>query len=78
LSATAILSRAAFPWADDSVGDPTAIEIIWLRAHALAVDEALDATGIEEKSSLKTGTVYLLLKVSIGVAKIFQMHAIEL
>ena len=35
-------------------------------------------TGIEEKSSLKTGTAHLPLKVSIGVAKIFQMHAIEL
>ena len=42
-------SPLAFPWADDFVGDPTAVEITGLRAHALALDEALDATGIEGK-----------------------------
>ena len=42
-------SRVAFPWADDFVGNPTAIEITRLWAHGLAIDEALDAAGIEGK-----------------------------
>ena len=42
-------SRVAFPWAGDFVGNPTAIEITGLRAHGLAIDEALDAAGIEGK-----------------------------
>jgi hypothetical protein len=42
-------SRVAFPWADDFAGDPTAIKITGLRAHGLAIDEALDPTWIEGK-----------------------------
>lgn len=40
-------SRVTFPRADDFIGYPTAIEITWLRAHALAIDQALDSTGIK-------------------------------
>ncbi len=41
--------RLSFPRTDNLFGYPTAIEITWLRAHALAIDETVDATGIEGK-----------------------------
>ena len=39
--------RLPFPWTDYFFGYPTAVEITWLRAHVLAIDETVDATGVE-------------------------------
>jgi len=56
--------RLPFPRTDNFVGYPTAIEITRLRAHALAVDETLDAAGVKGKVICHTVVCGLRLRIA--------------